>query len=245
MISDLNRYSGREQQADERHLESTVVINLDGIIICCTSVFPIRVAVGNYIYRAPYKRTMQHRIALGFLRSARRCGSVPSRRLCGAVAEVPKDVPGSGVISTVGAVSPRVTALLDDLVSLNMLEVKELTDGLKDRLGIDDSNAMPMGFNPAAFAAMGMGGPNGGAGAAAEEPKAAEQTHFDLKLEKFDAGKKIAVIKEVRAITGLGLKEAKTLVESVPKVFKSEVAKDEAEKIRDKLKELGGEVVLE
>lgn len=136
------------------------------------------------------------------------------------------------------AASPRVQALLDDLVSLNMLEVKQLTDGLKDRLGIDDAAAMPM-MNPAMFAAAGPAAP-----AEAAEP-VAEKTAFDLKLEKFDAAKKIAVIKEVRSITGLGLKEAKTLVEEAPKVFKSDVPKDEAEKIRDKLKDIGAQVALE
>lgn len=137
------------------------------------------------------------------------------------------------------AASPRVQALLDDLVSLNMLEVKQLSDGLKDKLGIDDSMAMPM--NPAMFAGMVPGG-----GAPAEEAESVvEKTAFDLKLEKFDSAKKIAVIKEIRSITGLGLKEAKAMVEEAPKVFKSEVAKDEAEQIRDKLKEIGAEVKLE
>lgn len=145
-------------------------------------------------------------------------------------------------VKTAAAVSPRVATLLDELVSLNMLEVRELTTGLKDRLGIDDSMTMPMGFNPAAFA----GAPGaGGAEAAPQKEEEPEKTHFDLKLDKFDAGKKIAVIKEIRSITGLGLKEAKTLVEEAPKVFKNQVAKEEAEQIRDKLKEIGAEVALE
>lgn len=144
-------------------------------------------------------------------------------------------VPAGGAVA-----SPRVAALVDDLVSLNMLEVKELTDGLKDRLGIDDAATMPM-MNPAMFAGMGGGG---GAAEAAAEP-VVEKTAFDLKLEKYDAVKKIAVIKEVRAITGLGLKEAKAMVEGAPKVFKNDVPTAEAEQIRDKLKEIGAEVVLE
>lgn len=158
-----------------------------------------------------------------------------ARNMCAAAsANVPK--------TDISSMSPRVATLVDELVSLNMLEVKQLTNGLKDRLGIDETAAMPMGFNAAAFAGMQVAGPAGGSGATEEEP---EKTHFDLKLEKFDAGKKIAVIKEVRAITGLGLKEAKALVEEAPKVFKNEVAKEEAEKIRDKLKEVGAKVVLE
>lgn len=163
------------------------------------------------------------------------------RKMChGATAAQPQA--DHAPVKSIVAMSPRVATLLEELVSLNMLEVRELTTGLKDRLGIEDSPVMPMGFNPAAFA--GMQGPGAG-DASAEQEEKPEKTHFDLKLEKYDAGKKIAVIKEIRAITGLGLKEAKTLVEESPKVFKNEVAKDEAEKLRDKLKEIGAEVVLE
>ncbi|CAN8070721.1 unnamed protein product [Agarophyton chilense] len=154
-----------------------------------------------------------------------------------AVAQESHGVPPPPSMTPV--ISTKVRGLLDDLVSLNMLEVKELTDALKDRLGIDDSAVMPMSMNPAMFAGMGA------APAPAPEEKVEEKTAFDLKLNKFDAAKKIAVIKEVRAITGLGLKEAKALVEDAPKVFKTEVAKEEAEQIRDKLKDIGGEVLLE
>lgn len=161
---------------------------------------------------------------------------VHRRALCSAGSAVTAEV------KTAASVSPRVATLLDELVSLNMLEVRELTTGLKDRLGIDDMATMPMGFNPAAFAGMPMAG---GEAAGAEKEKEPEKTHFDLKLDKFDAGKKIAVIKEIRAITGLGLKEAKTMVEEAPKVFKNQVSKEEAEQIRDKLKEIGAEVSLE
>jgi large subunit ribosomal protein L7/L12 len=72
-----------------------------------------------------------------------------------------------------------------------------------------------------------------------------EKTAFDLKLEGFDASKKIAVIKEIRSITSLGLKEAKALVEEAPKVFKTAVGKEEAEQIVAKLKEIGAVVKLE
>lgn len=155
--------------------------------------------------------------------------------------QVSKNVAASGVVTSTDTLSPRVASLVDDLVSLNMLEVKELTGALKNRLGIDDSMMMPMSFNPAAMAGM----PSADNSAAEAKEKAPEKTHFDLKLDKFDAGRKIAVIKEIRSITGLGLKEAKALVEEAPKVFKSEVAKDEAEQLRDKLKEIGADVSLE
>lgn len=106
---------------------------------------------------------------------------------------------------------------------------------------------MPM-MSPAMFAAAAGGGaaPAGG-GPAAEAAAApvAEKTAFDLKLLSFEAAKKIGVIKEVRSLTSLGLKEAKALVEEAPKVFMTGVAKVEAEGIRDKIEALGGKVALE
>lgn len=180
---------------------------------------------------------MQSQIASKAHRVLSRCRP-QLRRLCAQAASDPVGVPPAPGAAV--AASPRVQSLLDELVSLNMLEVKELTDGLKDRLGIDDSMAMPM--NPAMFANMAGAAPAEDAGAKEAEP---EKTEFDVKLEKFDAAKKIAVIKEIRAITGLGLKEAKALVEDAPKVFKSAVPKEEAEQLRDKLKDIGAEVVLE
>ena len=109
-------------------------------------------------------------------------------------------------------------------------------------MGIDDAalgGGMPM-MNPTMFAGAAP------AAAAEEAPAAAaEKTAFDLKLVSFEAAKKIGVIKEVRALTSLGLKEAKALVEEAPKVFMTGVAKAEAEGIRDKIEGLGGKVELE
>lgn len=161
---------------------------------------------------------------------------IPVRRICAQAVATESETHGAPSASVALAATPKVQALLNEVLSLNMLEVKELTDGLKDRLGIDDTAVMPM-MNPAMFA--------GAAPAAESAEEKVEKTAFDLKLNKFDPAKKIAVIKEVRAITGLGLKEAKQLVEDAPKVFKSDVSKEEAEGIRDKLKEIGGEVLLE
>ena len=159
---------------------------------------------------------------------------VMSRQFCAVAsqtaAKIDAPLPGAGM-----SASPKVISLVDEVVSLNMLEVKQLTDALKDRLGIDDSVLAPAPM---------MGMPMGMPAAAAAEPEP-EKTAFDLKLTAFDAGKKIAVIKEVRAMTGLGLKEAKTLVESAPKVFKTAIPKAEAEEIQRKLKDLGGTVELE
>lgn len=183
----------------------------------------------------------RHIAASNLPRTNRRCAHQALNRCLCTQPQAANDTSGSGVVSSASSMSPRVATLVDDLVSLNMLEVKELTSALKTRLGIDDSMIMPMSFNPGAMPGM---APAGSADAETKE-KEPEKTHFDLKLEKFDAGKKIAVIKEIRAITGLGLKEAKALVEEAPKVFKNEVAKDEAEQLRDKLKDIGADVSLE
>ncbi|KAG4118148.1 hypothetical protein ERO13_D12G275000v2 [Gossypium hirsutum] len=91
-------------------------------------------------------------------------------------------------------------------------------------------------------------GAQGGAGAGAGAPKAEEKkekTAFDVKLEKFDAAAKIKVIKEVRAFTNLGLKEAKELVEKAPVILKQGITKDEANDIMEKIKAAGGVAVME
>jgi large subunit ribosomal protein L7/L12 len=119
--------------------------------------------------------------------------------------------------------------LAEEIVNLTLLQAAELKQILKDDYGIE----------PAAGGAVMMAGPVGGEAAAAEE----EKTEFDVIL--VDAGeKKINVIKEVRAITGLGLKEAKDLVEAGGKAVKEQVNKDEAEKIKKVLEEAGAKVEL-
>ncbi|SNT38924.1 50S ribosomal protein L7/L12 [Tropicimonas sediminicola] len=119
--------------------------------------------------------------------------------------------------------------LAEEIVGLTLLEAQELKTILKDEYGIE----------PAAGGAVMMAGPAGDAGGAAEE----EKTEFDVIL-KSAGDKKINVIKEVRAITGLGLKEAKELVEAGGKAVKEQVSKDEAEDIKKKLEEAGAEVEL-
>jgi len=116
--------------------------------------------------------------------------------------------------------------LVDALSELTVLEAAELSKLLEEKWGVSAAAAVAA---PAA----------GGAGAAA--PAAEEKTEFDVILTG-DGGKKINVIKEVRAITGLGLTEAKTLVESAPKAVKEGVNKDEAEKIKKQLEEAGATV---
>ncbi|MBE1236306.1 50S ribosomal protein L7/L12 [Phaeovibrio sulfidiphilus] len=120
--------------------------------------------------------------------------------------------------------------LVDELSALTVLEAAELSKMLEEKWGV--SAAAPMG-------GMMMMAPGAGEGAAAAE----EKTEFDVILE--DAGdKKINVIKEVRAITSLGLKEAKDLVEGAPKPVKEGVSKDEAEKMKKQLEEAGAKVSI-
>jgi large subunit ribosomal protein L7/L12 len=115
--------------------------------------------------------------------------------------------------------------LVDDLSALTVLEAAELSKLLEEKWGVS------------AAAAVAAAPAGGGAAAAAVE----EKTEFDVILTG-DGGKKINVIKEVRAITGLGLTEAKTLVESAPKAIKEGVSKDEAEKVKKQLEDAGATV---
>jgi len=123
--------------------------------------------------------------------------------------------------------SEKVTQIVDLFTSLNVMEVLELQDALEEK-----------GIKPAAAAAVAVAGPAGGGG-----DDAPEKSTFDVVL-KGDGGKKIQVIKEVRAITSLGLKEAKELVESAPKPVKEGLPKDEAEKVKAQLEGAGAEVEL-
>ena len=118
--------------------------------------------------------------------------------------------------------------IVDDLSALTVLEAAELAKLLEEKWGVS------------AAAAVAVAGPAAGAAAG---PAAEEQTEFDVILTG-DGGKKINVIKEVRAITGLGLGEAKALVEGAPKALKEGVNKDEAEKIKKQIEEAGGTVEL-
>jgi large subunit ribosomal protein L7/L12 len=121
-----------------------------------------------------------------------------------------------------------LNAIADQLSSLTVMEAAELARLLEDKWGV--SAAAPI-----AVAAL----PGGGGEAAAAE----EQIEFDVILIS-SGDKKIQVIKEVRAITSLGLKEAKELVESAPKAIKEAVSKDEAEKIKEKIEAAGGQVEI-
>jgi large subunit ribosomal protein L7/L12 len=138
-----------------------------------------------------------------------------------------------------GANSPHIRELANDILHLNMLELNELVSMVKAHFGFED---LDMGM---------MGGVAGGGGSGATNaadaapPVVEEKTIFDLKLTGFDDKSKIKVIKEIRTITGLGLKEAKELVEGVPKTVKKGIKKEDAEELKVKLEAVGATVVIE
>ncbi len=123
---------------------------------------------------------------------------------------------------------PDIQKIAEEISGLTLLEARDLVKALEEKLGIKATA-------PMAMAAM----PMAGAGAGAEAAAAEEKTEFDVILTGF-GDKKIQVIKVVRELTGLGLKEAKDLVEGVPKPVKEGVSKDEAAAMKKKLEEAGG-----
>lgn len=123
-----------------------------------------------------------------------------------------------------------LNAIVEQLSGLTVLEAAELSKKLEEKWGVSAAA-------PVAVAAA-------GGGAAAAAPAAEAKTTFDVILKSAPADKKISVIKEVRAITNLGLKEAKDLVEAAPKTVKEGASKEEAESIKKKIEMAGGVVEL-
>ena len=121
--------------------------------------------------------------------------------------------------------SEKVTALIEEIKALTVLELSEVVHALEEEFGV---SAAAMAAGPAAGAA----------------PAAEEKTEFDVVLASFDAAAKIKVIKVVREITGLGLAEAKAVVEGTPKTLKEAVSKEDAEDLKAKVEEAGGKVEL-
>ena len=122
--------------------------------------------------------------------------------------------------------SEKITALIEEVKGLTVLELSELVHALEEEFGV----------SAAAMAAPAAGG--------AAAPAAEEKTDFDVVLTGFDAAAKIKVIKAVREITGLGLAEAKGVVEGAPKTLKEGVSKDDAEALKKQIEEAGGKVEL-
>lgn len=121
--------------------------------------------------------------------------------------------------------------IIEAIASMTVLEVSELVKAMEEKFGVSAAA-------PVAVAAVGAA--PGAAAAPAEE-----KTEFTVILKAFDESKKIAVIKEVRAVTGLGLKEAKDLVEGAPKPLKENVSKEEAAKIKEQITAAGGTVEIQ
>ena len=122
--------------------------------------------------------------------------------------------------------SEKVTAMIEEIKALTVLELSELVHALEEEFGV----------SAAAMAAP--------AAAGAAAPAAEEKTEFDVILASFDAAAKIKVIKVVREITGLGLAEAKAVVEGAPKALKEGVSKEDAEALKAQLEEAGAKVEL-
>jgi large subunit ribosomal protein L7/L12 len=120
--------------------------------------------------------------------------------------------------------------ILEAIASMTVLEVSELVKAMEEKFGVSAAA-------PVAVAAVGA--------VAAPAAAVEEQTEFNVILKSFEDSKKIAVIKEVRAVTGLGLKEAKDLVEGAPKTLKEAVTKEEATKIKDQVTAAGGTVEIQ
>nr|YP_009314816.1 Ribosomal protein L12 [Neoizziella asiatica]SCW23271.1 Ribosomal protein L12 [Neoizziella asiatica] len=125
----------------------------------------------------------------------------------------------------------KIASIIEDLKSLTLLEAAELVKEIETTFDVDASQASASGT-------VVMAGPGTGTAAAEIE----EKTEFDVILSEVPAPKKIAILKVVRSLTGLGLKEAKELVESAPKTLKEATGKDEAEQMKAKLEEAGAKV---
>ena len=125
--------------------------------------------------------------------------------------------------------SEKINQIVEDLKTLTLLEASELVTAIEETFGVDASAA--------ASGAMVMA-------AAGPSEEIEEKTEFDISLDEVPADKKIAVLKVVRGITGLGLKEAKELVESAPKVIQEAIAKETAEEAKKQIEEAGGKVSL-
>lgn len=132
----------------------------------------------------------------------------------------------------------RVWRLVDEISGLTLVETAELSGIMMKKLGMKETPVVGVMKPGAAGVAMKTA-------TAAKEEKKPEKTAFELKMESYDAASKLKVIKEIRSFTELGLKEAKDLVEKTPAILKKGVSKEEAEKIIEKMKAVGANVVME
>jgi large subunit ribosomal protein L7/L12 len=170
----------------------------------------------------------------GLLLAARR--SCRPRTAAAAASAIHSSTPVLQPTPKVNKNDDKIEALFQKILWLDMFEVHMLTELLNEKMGLGDLNKL-----------MSMSSPGSSASAASgetskEQAAVEEKTLFDLKLVGYDAKAKIKVIKEVRAIAGLGLKEAKELVEGAPKVIKKDIKKEEAEELQKKLEEVGATI---
>ena len=128
--------------------------------------------------------------------------------------------------------SAKTDEILESLKTLSLLEASELVKQIEEAFGVSAAAS--------AGVVMAAPGADGGAGGEAAE----EKTEFDVVLESFDASAKIKVLKAVREATGLGLGDAKAMVEAAPKAIKEGVSKDDAEAVKKAIEEAGGKVTL-
>lgn len=134
--------------------------------------------------------------------------------------------------------SEKTDQILEELKSLSLLEASELVKQIEEAFGVDASAAGGGGMM------MMPGMMPGAAGGGAEAEPEEEKTEFDVVLEEVPADKKIAILKVVRGLTGLGLKEAKEIVEAAPKAIKEGVTKEDAEDAKKQLEDAGAKVAL-
>jgi len=142
----------------------------------------------------------------------------------------------STAAATATGEDPKLSRIADELLALSPAELDDYAALLRLKLRLSLTSSTAAGASPAGA---------GDAAAGAEEAAAAVKTAFDVKIEKYEAAAKIKIIKEVRAVTDLGLKEAKELVEKAPIVVRAGLPKEEAEALAAKLKAAGAAVALE
>jgi large subunit ribosomal protein L7/L12 len=142
----------------------------------------------------------------------------------------------STAAATAAGEDPKLSRIADELLALSPAELDDYAALLRLKLRLSLTSSAAAGASPAGA---------GDAAAGAEEAAAAVKTAFDVKIEKYEAAAKIKIIKEVRAVTDLGLKEAKELVEKAPVVVRAGLPKEEAEALAAKLKAAGAAVALE
>lgn len=128
----------------------------------------------------------------------------------------------------------KINSIIEDLKSLTLLEAAELVKEIENTFGVD-----------ASISNFGMVMMDSASAVSSNSIEEEEKTEFDVLLDSVPAPKKIAILKVVRSLTGLGLKEAKNLVESAPKVLKESISKEDAEDFKKKLEEVGAVVVIQ